>query len=100
MAEVVTLVSGRIQSDRVAEVTDPYREALKNGPPPDLEETFLLAGDAGQVAILTVWHRRADLDAMLASGEEPFARRLIRSAGATPEVSIYEIVIRATSATG
>jgi hypothetical protein len=28
-----------------------------------------------------VWQRRADLDAMLASGEEPFARRLIRSAG-------------------
>lgn len=68
--------------------------------PPDRDETFLLTGDAGQVTTLSVWRRRADLDAMRASGEEPFARRLIRSAGATPEVSIYEIVIRATSGTG
>lgn len=100
MAEVVTFVTGHIQPDRVAEVVGPYQEALKNGPPPDLEETFLLTGDAGQVAILSVWHRRADLDAMLASGEEPFTRRLIRSAGGTPQVAIYEIVVRATSRTG
>lgn len=52
------------------------------------------------MAILSVWHRRADLDAMLASGEEPFARRLIHSAGGTPQVAIYEIVVRATSSTG
>jgi hypothetical protein len=96
MAEVVTIVSGLIQPDRLHEVADPYREALKDGPPPDLEETFLLQGDTGQLAILSVWHRRADLDAMLASGEEPFARRLIRSAGGTPEVVIYEVVTRAS----
>jgi len=34
---------------------------------------------------------------MLASGEEPFARRLIRAAGGSPEVAIYEVVHRATS---
>ncbi|MGH2450089.1 MAG: hypothetical protein ACRDGE_02225 [Candidatus Limnocylindria bacterium] len=94
MAEVVTIVRGLIQPDRVHEVADPYAEALKDGPPPDLEETFLLKGN-GQLAILSVWHRRADLDAMLASGEEPFARRLIRAAGGTPEVLIYEVVARA-----
>ena len=95
MAETVTIVTGLIQPDRVREVADPYEEALRDGPPPDLEETFLLKGDAGQLAILSVWHRRADLDAMLASGEEPFARRLIRQAGGTPEVVIYEISHRA-----
>lgn len=46
MAEVVTFVTGHIQTDRVGEIVSPYREALKNGPPPDLEETFLLTGDA------------------------------------------------------
>jgi hypothetical protein len=89
------MVTGLVQPDRVHEVRDPYREALKDGPPPDLEETFLLQGDAGQMAILSVWHRRADLDAMLASGEEPFARRLIRAAGGTPEVAIYEVLVGA-----
>lgn len=100
MAEVVTLVSGLIEPGRAHEVLDPYREALKQGPPPDIEETFLLKGDANQMAILSVWHRQADLDAMLASGQEPFARRLIRGAGGNPEVAIYEVVVRAAGAAG
>ena len=59
-----------------------------------LLETFLLGSGAGELAILSVWHRRADLDAMLASGEEPLARRLIRDAGGTPEAMFYEILAR------
>ncbi|MGH2489739.1 MAG: hypothetical protein ACRDFR_09015 [Candidatus Limnocylindria bacterium] len=96
MAEVVTLVTGRIPAERVDEVTDPYRQALKDGPPPTLEETFLLRHEGEEIGILSVWRRCIDLDDMLASGEEPFARRLIREAGGTPEVKIYEIVSRAT----
>jgi hypothetical protein len=96
MSKVVTLVTGLIGADRAHEVIDPYREALKSGPPAEIEETFLLKGDGDQIAILSVWHRRADLDAMLASGQEPFARRLIREAGGIPEVAIYEVVVRAT----
>lgn len=97
MAEVVTIVTGVIAPERAHEVADPYREGLREGPPPDIEETFLLRGERNRMAILSVWHRRADLEAMLASGEEPFARRLIRTAGGSPEVAIYEIVHRATS---
>lgn len=96
MAEVITIVTGVIDPDRAREVSDPYREGLRDGPPPTLEETFLLRGDGNRMAILSVWHRRADLDALLASGEEPFARRLIREAGGTPDVAIYEIAYRAT----
>lgn len=81
--------------ERVEEVADPYGERLKHGPPPELEETFLLKGDTGQLAILSVSNRRADRDAMLASGEEPFARRLIRRPCGYPEVMIHEIVARA-----
>ena len=95
MAEIVTLVTGTVEPDRVHEVADPYRESLAVGPPDFLEETFLLRPDAGELAILSVWHRRADLDAMLASGEEPFARRLIREAGGTPEATFFEVLARA-----
>ncbi len=95
MAEAVTIVRGVIAPDRNHEVADRYREAVKDGPPPTLEETFLLQADGGEIAIVSVWHRRADLDALLASGEEPLARRLVRGAGGTPEVTIYEIVARA-----
>jgi len=94
MGAVVTMVRGQVPPERVHEVADPYREALKDGPPPDLEQTFLLQGDDGKLAIMSVWHRREDLEAMLASGEEPFARRLIRSAGGTPEVAIYDVLVR------
>ena len=100
MAEVVTIVTGAIPEGREQEVVDPYREGLKEGPPPDIEETFLLRAEGGQMAIVSVWHRRAGLDAMLASGEEPFARRLIREAGGTPDVRIYDIVHRATTTSG
>lgn len=98
MAEVVTIVTGVIAPERANEISDTYQEALREGPPADIEETFLLRGEGGRIGILSVWRRRADLDAMLASGEEPFARRLIRSAGGTPDVAIYEILYRATSA--
>jgi hypothetical protein len=94
MAEVVTIVSGFIEHRRVDEVADPYREAIKDGLPPELEETFLLKGDISRLAIVSVWRRRADLDAMLTSGEEPFARRLIRNAGGEPEVAVYEVIVR------
>jgi hypothetical protein len=92
MAEVITLVSGDVTEDRVDEVIDPYREALREGPPETIAETFLLRDEGERLAILSIWHRRADLDTMLASGEEPFARRLIRGAGGTPEVRILEVI--------
>src|SRR5687768_7739789 len=92
MAEVVTMVSGVIDPGRVDEVLEAYRDALRDGPPPDIGETFLLQEDGHRLSVLSVWHRRAGLEAMLASGEEPFARRLIRGAGGTPEVRILEIL--------
>jgi hypothetical protein len=100
MAEVVTIVRGVIPAGREHEVVDPYRAGTREGPPPEIEETFLLRSDGGRMAILSVWHRRSGLDAMLASGEEPFARRLIREAGGTPDVQIYDIVHRTTTRSG
>jgi len=95
MAEVVTLVTGSVAPERFEEVARPYREGVRSGPPPTIEETFLLRADDGGIAILSVWHRRSDLDAMLATGEEPFARRLIREAGGSPVARFFEIVERA-----
>jgi heme-degrading monooxygenase HmoA len=97
MAEVVTIVSGTVPHDREREVIDPYREALEAGLPPGIERTSLLRANGGDLAILTVWRRRADLEAMLATGEEPLARRLIREAGGSPEVRMYEIVADTSS---
>jgi len=42
LAEVVRLVTGLVEPDRTHDVVD--REALRDGPPQDLEQTFLLKG--------------------------------------------------------
>ena len=65
-----------------------------------VEETFLLRAGEDRVALVSVWHRRADLDAMLVSGEEPPARRLIRTHGGEPEATFWEVVVRGSTAAG
>lgn len=40
MAEVVTIVRGVIAAERESEVIGRYREGVKEGPPPDIEETL------------------------------------------------------------
>jgi hypothetical protein len=100
MAEVITVVTGRLPPDRMIELEAAYREVLRDGVPPTLEETFLLRTTDDRVAILSIWHRRADLDALLASGEEPPARRMIRTHGGEPEATFWEVVVRGSSVAG
>jgi hypothetical protein len=91
VAETVTFVTGRVKPDRQAAVVSQYEEGTAQGLPPAVEETLLLRDD-DQLAIITLWATRQELEAMLASGEEPFARRLIRTAGGAPEVHIFDII--------
>jgi hypothetical protein len=96
MAMALSFVRGNVAPDRLDEVAGPYRSAIAAGLPSTIAATYLLADAAGTVAIATIWRDRADLDAMAASGEEPFARRLIRQAGGDPRAEFFDIV--ATSA--
>lgn len=93
MGAVVTWVSGRVAADRQQEVTGAYAAGIAAGLPPDIDQTMLIR-DGDELSIVTVWPRREDLEATLASDEEPFARRLIRQAGGTPSVRIFELVAR------
>lgn len=47
------------------------------------------------MAILTVWHRCADLDVMLALARS-HSQVVIRGAGGNPQVAVFEIVPRPT----
>lgn len=95
---VLTFVSAKISPDRQDDVIRPYSEAVAQGLPPELRQTFLVVGDDDTMAIATVWRRREDLDVMLASGEEPFARRLLREAGGEPEARFFDIRAEGSSA--
>ncbi|MES2208976.1 MAG: hypothetical protein V4515_02180 [Chloroflexota bacterium] len=92
MDAVVTLVMGRVSPDAQMALIEHYREALGQGLPPDISQTMLIR-DGDEIGILSVWPRREDLAAMLAGGEEPFARRLIREAGGTPSARVFDFVV-------
>jgi heme-degrading monooxygenase HmoA len=92
MSGVVTTVRARIAPERTAEVTGPFSEAVRAGMP-ERRQTSLLRGDGDLWQIVTVWRSRADLNAYLASVDEPFAHRLLRTAGGIPEVEIFELVL-------
>ena len=100
MAEVITLVTGDIPLNRIEALEEAYRELLHGGLPPTLEDTLLVKAAGDRVGILSLWHRRADLDALLASGEKPPARRLIRKHGGEPEVTIWGVLIRGSAVAG
>lgn len=89
---VLSLVSATIAPERQAGVTELYRQAVEAGLPPGIRQTFLLVGD-DELAIATIWASREELDAMRSSGEEPFARRVLREAGGDPEARFFEIAV-------
>lgn len=91
MAKTVTLVSGRVDPLRHPGLIEEYEAGTAAGLPPGIEQTLLLRrGD--EIAVMTLWATREDLETMIATGEEPFARRLIRSAGGAPEVQVFDVV--------
>ena len=92
MPSVVTMVRARIATDHVPDVTGPFSKAVRAGMP-ERRQTTLLRGEGDLWLIVTVWRSRDDLDAYLASAEEPFALRLFRNAGGAPEVDVFEVVV-------
>lgn len=91
MDPVVTVVSGRVPAERQESVANRYREELARGLPPGIVQTMLYRAD-DELSILTVWRTREDLEAMIAVGDEPFARRLIREAGGAPVVRVLDLL--------
>jgi hypothetical protein len=92
MAAVLSIVRGTVEPDAVDGIVARYEAGLAQPRPPGLVSSWLLSGRDGAVAIATLWRDRALLDAMIATGEEPFARRLIREAGGSPNAEFFEVL--------
>lgn len=92
VAMVMSMIRGVVAADRLEEVRGPYAAAITAGTPPGIVTTYLLSGPGDLVAIATIWRDRAALDAMIATGEEPLARRLIREAGGEPSAEFFEVM--------
>ncbi len=89
---VVSIISGRLPAERVQGLVAAYRAALAAGIPSGILATYAVDAGGGEVRIMTVWRSRADLEAMIATGEEPVARRLIREAGGEPRAEFLDVL--------
>ena len=94
---VLSFVSASVPADRRDAVVRPYTDAVRGTLGAGVRQTFLLVGEDDTMAIATVWNSREDLDAYIASVDEPLARRILREAGGEPEVSFYDIQVEAQS---
>ena len=92
MSEIVTIVSAWIPPDGVDGLVAAFNEAVRAGLPVQRRQTMLLCGEGGDWRVVTVWSSRADLDAYVASVDEPFAWRLLREAGGDPSAQLFEVV--------
>lgn len=97
MARVLSLVRGTVEPGAVEQIRTRYRAGVSGARPPGLEATWLLRAADGAVAIATLWQDRSALDAMVATGEEPFARRLIREAGGEPTAEFFDVLESSTA---
>jgi heme-degrading monooxygenase HmoA len=91
VSPVLSFVSGSNRAGTSnAALRQTYRETVVG-----IRQTFLLVGDDNTVAVATGWESREALDGMLASREEPFARRLLREAGGDPQFRLFEVAAEA-----
>ena len=90
---VVTVLKADVDAHRIDDLESAYRQAVRELPNA-IAETFLVR-DARQPStfeIITVWTSRAALDAMRASGVTPKGVQIFQSVGATPELSILDVL--------
>jgi len=90
---VMTVLEARVSPERVGDLERAYRAAGASLPP-GIVETFLARDvrDAGVFRIVTIWESRGALEAMRASEETPKGIVLFQEAGASPEISIFEVL--------
>jgi heme-degrading monooxygenase HmoA len=93
VSPVVTWVSGRVAADRQEELARQFAAAMDAGLPREIVQSMLIR-DGDEMSIVTTWRTREELDATMGSPDEPLARRLIREAGGTPSVRIFDVIAR------
>lgn len=91
---VMTVLEAQVAHDRVSDLERAYRGGTSQIPP-DIVETFLVRdrGDATVFRIMTVWVSREALEKMRASGAKPKGVQIFEAAGATPKLSVLDVVV-------
>ena len=92
--KVITVLEATVAQERVGELERAYREGTGELPI-EIAETFLVRDTKvpGTFRIITVWSSMEALQAMRASGVKPKGIQIFEQAGATPELSVLEVVV-------
>jgi hypothetical protein len=92
---VMTVLEAQVEVSRAGDLEREYREGTMQIPP-EILQTFLVRDtrDATRYRIVTIWETRAGLDAMRASGVTPKGVQIFQAAGATPELSVFDIIVQ------
>jgi quinol monooxygenase YgiN len=98
---VITILTARVAPERAADLEKAYREGTAELPG-DIVETFLArdSEDPNLHRILTVWSSREALDRMRAGPGKPKGVQIFEAAGAAPQLSIQEVLVRRTARDG
>ena len=92
---VMTVLEAHVAQDRTGDLERAYREGTSELPT-DIVETFLARDtrDTTLFRIMTVWVSREALEKMRASGVTPKGVQIFQTAGATPQLTVLDIVVR------
>lgn len=90
---VLTVLEAHVARDRIGDLDRAWRDGSRTLPP-GLVESFLVrnSSDDTLFRIITVWSRREALEEMRASVDKPKGVQFFESAGATPLLSIFDVV--------
>jgi len=92
---VVTVLEAHVARDRIGDLESAWRDGSR-ALPPGLVESFLVrdSSDDTLFRIITVWSSHEALEEMRASVDKPKGVQFFESAGATPQLSILDVVAR------
>jgi len=94
---VMTILEAKVAADREGALKAAFERAQRGGLPPFMKETFLLNEDGSDVwRIATVWNSREELGEYRRSVETPAGITMFQEAGATPTLSMNEIVVHSS----
>jgi quinol monooxygenase YgiN len=92
---VMTILEAQVAPDRIDDLEREYRDGTSQLPA-EILETFLVrdAREPARYRIVTIWESQAALDAMRASGVTPRGVQIFQAAGASPELTVFDVVVR------
>jgi len=93
---VMTVLEAYVPVDRRDDVEKVFREGMSDLPD-GIVESFLTRDtkDPSRFRLATIWRSAEALAAMRASGEKPKGVQMFETAGATPALSIFDVVVHA-----